>query len=327
MQTYATIKILKEMGHKVTLINLYHPKRKNIIFAKHSTHVLWLFEELSFALFRLLYLGRKTRKMYSIDERLLPECDVTIVGSDQVWNNDITGPIQIPYFLDFVKRGYMLSFASSFGKSEWDSNEVVTNIVKANLERFKAISVREETGVSILKNVFCLDSCLVLDPTLAYGKYDQLVKKNSPRHEIFSFLLGRNNNTDEICRLVSDVVSLPLYSPSKMSLLFASGPITWLNNIKRFDYIITDSFHGLAFSLIFHKKFLVLCADEKKFTRLYSLLKLLKLEERFFSSKEDLINRVGIVNKDIDYKHVDELLSIERCKTIEFLKQNISEVL
>ena len=324
MQTYATIKILQKLGHSVSLINLFHPSRKNVLFGKHDTRIYWLIEEIQFAMFRMLHFGHKTRKMYSITNGLIPKCDVTIVGSDQVWNSEITGPLQLSYFLEFVKQGDMMSFASSFGKYEWEEDEIITKIVKSNLKKFKAISVREESGVAICKNIFDVNACLVLDPTLVYGNFDELVRDRMPCHEIFTFFLRPNKKTDEICDIISKETKLPLYTPNKLKKIFASGPISWLSKIKNSDFIITDSFHGLAFSLIFHKNFIVLCANEKKFARLHSLLKLVKLEERFFRSKDDLQNRLAVIHSDIDYKSVDKILAVERNKSLAFLKNNIS---
>lgn len=324
MQTYATIKLLKEMGHKVTLINLCHPKRKNELFKKHNTHISWFFEDIQFFLFRLFYLGHKTRRMYAIKDSLIPPCDYTIVGSDQVWNNDITGPIQMSYFLDFVKQGTLLSFASSFGKSEWECDENITNKAKTCLNKFKAISVREESGVDICKKTFNRDACLVLDPTIVYGKYNQIVKNDKPYHEIFSFLLGRNKYTDLICARISEELGLPLHLTRGVLSFIPTGPKKWLDYMKNSDFIITDSFHGLAFSLIFQKRFIVLCANEKKFTRLYSLLKLVKLEDRYIKSIDDLLNRLSVLHRSIDYQLVGDVLNSERSKSIGFLTENLS---
>lgn len=324
MQTYATIKLLKEMGHKVTLINLCHPKRKNELLKKHDTLISWFFEDIQFFLFRLFYFGHKTRRMYTIKDGLIPPCDYTIVGSDQVWNNDITGPIQMSYFLDFVKHGTLLSFASSFGKSEWDCNEYITNKIKICLDNFKAVSVREESGVEICKKTFNREASLVLDPTMIYGKYNQLVKNNKPYHEIFPFLLGRNKNTDIICARISKELGLPLHSTRGWLSFIPAGPKKWLDYMKNSDFIITDSFHGLAFGLIFQKKFIVLCANEKKFTRLHSLLKLLKLEDRYIKSYDDLLNRLSVLHSNIDYKAVEDVLNAERSKSIGFLTENLS---
>ena len=90
------------------------------------------------------------------------------------------------------------------------------------------------------------------------------------------------------------------------------------------EYIITDSFHGLAFSLIFHKQFLVVCADRKKFARLQSLLDLVGLEERYIHTYDDLVRRKDVVTKQINYEIVDSILNRERERSRSFLN-NLNE--
>lgn len=325
MQTYATLMILKELGHKVTLIDLNHPNQKFFykLTHKRSTKLLWIINEVTFALFRLFHLGKKTRRMFSIENNTVPESDYTIVGSDQVWNGDITGPIQMSYFLNFEKNAKKLSFASSFGKFQWEENETITNEVKSNLKQFSAISVREESGVRICKEVFDVDAVQVLDPTLVYKNYDELLTKQQPIHQIYPFLLNPSAETNQICQVVSREIGLQLYNPSRIKGLLSGGPKAWLNRMKASDFIITDSFHGLAFSLIFHKQFIVLCANEKKFARLESLLSLVNLSDRYVKSSRDLLARIDLLHRSIDFDEVDRILALERKKSIAFLTQNI----
>ena len=319
MQTYATVKTLQGLGHKVKVINLVHPKTKFKNKYRTKTSLNNLIREFQFYLFRKFYIGHFTKKMYSIKSRLIPECDYTIVGSDQVWNSDITSTLKMSYFLDFETRSTKLSYASSFGKSTWKEEPAITSEVHKCLSSFKAISVRETTGVDICQNIFGVKATLLLDPTLIHANFDRLVKKK-PIHEVFPFLLKKNAETNSICQLVSKELGLPLYSSNRYRQIFRRSPREWLNRIKNSDFIITDSFHGLAFSLLFHKHFIVLCANEQKFVRLKSLLNLLHLENRFIKSFNDLTKRESIINEKINYMAVDEILDIERQKAISFLK-------
>lgn len=321
MQTYATIKTLRQLGHEVVLINLVHPKT-NYLF--RNTRSISLFIRIvQFSLFRYFYFGKTTNKMFSIEEKYLPKADYTIVGSDQVWNSDITTSLKASYFLDFVKEGQKLSYASSFGKSDWTEDENYTNYIKKQLDEFKAISIREVSGLQICKNVFGINAIQVIDPTLMHSNYDELIKSNKPIHEIFPFLLAKTNNNKKICELVSHELGIPLYSRNRIRNYFGRSPKEWLRRMKNSSYIITDSFHGLAFSIIFHKQFLVVCADVRKFTRLQSLLSLLHLEERFIKSPEDLANRIDIIQKVVDYTLIDSILDSERKKSLCYLNNNL----
>ena len=321
MQTYATLKTLRSLGHKVTLINLVHPKIKERKVKLTPGSLLSNVRNLQFHIFRFLHFGRQTKRMYSLDSSLLPKADYTIVGSDQVWNSDITTVIKDAYFLGFAKDTQRLSYASSFGKFEWEENESYTDRIKAELSGFKAVSVREETGVSICRNVFGVDAIQLLDPTLFLTDYSRLVRGGKSINQVFPFLLARRNNEHrKICSLVSDVLGLPQYHYNRYQSIFGRSPQKWLKLMKNSAFIITDSFHGLAFSLLFHKQFLVVCADKKKFARLQSLLAVVKLEDRFIQSYEDLMLRLDIIKEQIDYTSVDKLLEREREKTRNFLK-------
>lgn len=321
MQTYATIKTLRQLGHKVVLINLIHPKTNNLF--RNIRSISLFIRIVQFSLFRYFYFGKTTNKMFSIEEKYLPKADYTIVGSDQVWNSDITTSLKASYFLDFVSEGQKLSYASSFGKSDWIEDENYTNYIKKQLDEFKAVSVREESGLQICKNVFGIPAIQVIDPTLMHRNYDELIKSNKPIHEIFPFLLAKTNNSKYICELVSHKLGIPLYSRNRIRNYFGRSPKEWLRRMKNSSYIITDSFHGLAFSIIFHKQFLVVCADVRKFTRLQSLLSLLHLEERFIKSPEDLANRIDIIQKVVDYNIIDSILDSERKKSLSFLNNNL----
>lgn len=322
MQTYATLKTLRALGHEVTLINLVHPKIRDNKVKLTLGYLLGNIRNLQFSIFRLLHFGKQTKMMYSLDPTLIPKADYTIVGSDQVWNSDITTKIKDAYFLGFAKDTQRLSYASSFGKYEWEEDEQYTARIKEELSGFKAVSVRETTGVSICKEIFGVDAIQLLDPTLFCLDYSELVRDNKPLKQIFSFLLiNKSIENDKICSLVSKELAIPLYERNRFQSIFGRSPKNWLRLMKNSAFIITDSFHGLAFSLLFHKQFLVVCADKKKFTRLQSLLSLVKLEDRYIQSYEDLERRRSIIKNQIDYTLVDSFLDVEREKTRKFLNQ------
>lgn len=325
MQTYATVKILQRLGHDVKVINLVHPKTRfsNKRQKRPSLSAL-LYDsnmDLRFTLFRKIHIGHFTKRMFEIKEHLIPESDYTIVGSDQVWNGDITKPLDLAYFLNFVKKGEKVAFSSSFGKFKWESTDEYTQKVKHLLKDFKAIAVREESGVEICKNTFDIEAKHVLDPTLVLGDYDKLVKGGKPSHKIFAFLFKKNKESKAITEYISETLGLQVFKPNKIQSFTNASPIGWLKNMKNAEFIITDSFHGLAFSIIFHKKFVVLCADEKKFARLHSLLKLVNLEERFVRSFDDIVVRQNMLKQEINYNKVDTVLERERQKALAFLKE------
>lgn len=321
MQTYATSKILKNNGHEVTVVNLIHPRFKH--FYKNIRSFFYFFMNCQFSWFKHRYFPNLTRKMYGLSPQELPQADYVVIGSDQVWNRDITNPIELAYFVNFDDKVKKVSLASSFGKSEWSESKEYTDEVKGYLEKFEAISVREDTGKNILSNLFGLESSILIDPTLAYAQFDDLVLNKKEKKQIFTFIFSSKQETKNIINAISEELHLPIFKHSKLSYYLNNSPRQWLTNIRNSSYIITDSFHGLAFSIIFKKEFFVLCADEKKFTRLKSLLDLLGLENRYIKSEEDFLSRKNELIIPIDYERVDKILSQKRSEFSQFIAEFI----
>lgn len=319
MQTYATVKILQDLGHDVRVINLVHPNTKLKYKYTSKSSLMNVLKDVQFTLFKKRHIGHFSKKMYCLDDRKIPLSDYTIVGSDQVWNSDITGPLKLSYFLDFANQSVRLSLSSSFGKDIWEEKGDYTDIVKKELSKFKAVSVRENSGVRICQDVFGISAVQLPDPTLVCRNYEELIKDNRPINEIYPFLLKRTTATDSICDFVSQELQIPVYQQNRFRIFFCRSPKEWLRRMKNSKIIITDSFHGLAFSLIFHKQFFVLCADERKFTRLQSLLELVHLEERYVKSLEDLMSRKELIMKSVDYSVVNQILEIERSRYVGFV--------
>ena len=179
LQTYATVKKLKELGYVVEVIDFR-------LFNEVDTQ-LWS-KRLSKFLQSFLPVNRKfnsfwkkyipsTKCYHSLEDlrAFPPEADLYLVGSDQVWNPRITLDKAPVYFLPFGQNSVLkASFASSIGTAKWTGDESLTHLAINQLKSFKAISCREQTGVEIVKNVFGLDAKLVADPTLLFTNYKEL---------------------------------------------------------------------------------------------------------------------------------------------------------
>lgn len=322
MQTYATSKLLEKNGHDVTVINIIHPKEKR--FYKRFRSLYYLFIDFQFYCFKHRFFPKLTSKMYGLVSAKLPSSDYIVIGSDQVWNRSITCPMDMAYYVDFDEKVKKVSLASSFGKSDWNEDAEYTRVVKKCLDNFNAISVRERSGKEILSDVFGMESTVLIDPTLAYADFEGLVLDKRKKKQIFTFLFGGNKQeTKDIVKAISNDLDLPVFRHSKLSYYLNNGPRKWLTNIRNSSYVITDSFHGLAFCLIFKKEFFVLCADEKKFTRLKSLLDLLGLQNRYIESLDDYQQRKLMLLESIDYSSVNSILQNEQNKYNHFIQQYI----
>lgn len=322
-QTYATCKLLESMGHTVTIINLvpdYIYKKQTAIKNILSLEVVNI---LQFLKFRKKNCARMTKRMATIKETMIPKSDYTIVGSDQVWNPSITKENAKAYFLDFAKASRRISLSSSFGleNPNFDKN-IGERFVINQLKGFNAISVREESGENYLKNKGVdIPICRLVDPTIALGTFENLVNNKKRKKEIYTFIFSESKKQKQLIAAISERLGIPVHTNDFYERKFKSGPLDWISNFYRYDCIITNSFHGIVFSLLFKKNFfVVMSANPAQFTRLFSLLELLGIQNRFISSLNDIDK---VINTQIDYDNVFRILEREREKFYSYISTNI----
>ena len=330
LQAYATCKILRNLGHEVTVINL---QNRRTVHGRYKKLRNWtsIPRYFNFWRFQHRYLSPMTKRMFDINVAQIPKCDFTIVGSDQVWNSDFGVVKKGSYFLNFVNDGsHKISLASSFGKKEWKASKDFTEQVKGWLADFKALSVRERSGVDICEQTFSMDAVHVLDPTLALADYSELLDM-TPRSsdEIRCFLFKKDYSIDVI-DYVSKSEKLPVRKVNSIkkdsyirSPYWRSSPIKWMAMIRDARIWVSDSFHGIAFAIIFKKQFIALVNDIEKLERVNSLLTLLGLESKLVYSLDDLKTRYSEIMAPIDYDSVFRVLKIQQVKFISFITDNI----
>lgn len=330
LQAYATCRILRNLGHEVCVINL---QNKSTVIGRYKHPKNWknIPRYFHFVQFRHKYLSPMTKRMFIINTGLIPKGDYTIVGSDQTWNADFPVVKKGTYFLNFVNDGSQkIALASSFGKAEWDASSEFTQKVGNWLSDFKAISVREKSGVDICQRYFSQPAVHVLDPTLALGDFGELLDmKPNIQEELRCFLFKRGYSLDVI-DYIAERENLPVCQINdkgrksyRQFSYWRSSPVAWLKMIRDAKIWASDSFHGVAFGIIFRKQFIALCNDKKKLERVESLLNLLGLEEKLVNSLDDLKNRYEEVMAPIDYNRVFEILAKEQNKFKAFIKENI----
>jgi len=333
LQTYATCEILRRLGHEVTLINLQDRSVYKRYF-QQKYHIRLIPRYLKFIRFCKKYYAKQTKRMFEINTKLLPKCDYTICGSDQIWNPDIVYKLQKnTYFLDFVSDGSKkVALASSFGKAKWEASDEETKIVKNLLNDFSAISVREKSGVDICKDVFGVEAVSVVDPTLALNDFSGMIDpKPNVKDEIRFFLFKQTYSVEVIDYLIEKTgmsgrnIGYEIAALSKYENLNyrKQTPKEWLEGIRDSEIFLSDSFHGIACSIVLHKQFIALCADVKKFERISSLLKMFGLEDRIVFSLDDIKARYNELMKPIDYDTVDVLLKAKQAEYFDFVRKNI----
>lgn len=331
LQTYALSETLKNLGYDVEIIDLRIKETLQFSFI-----VKLLSPAIRYFIFekaRKKYLNRSKRK-YDSSEDLknnVPNCDIYLLGSDQVWNKDVTGELKYSYFFDFLPDNKpRLSYASSFGMEKWDFDDEETKKINSLFSKFSAVGVREKSAIDLCKNNCNIEATLVVDPTLLYSDYSKLTGKIKQRKnsivcfkfnkgiEFYNFLrdFKRQNNFDiSILNKTlpqKQIGNIPLPTIKK-----------WIKSIAESEIVITDSYHALIFSIIYKKQFIVLPANEKNFTRLYELLTNLGLEDRIFYSYEEVLQNNRWSSK-IDYNGVYEILLKKVDNSLSFLKDQLS---
>lgn len=360
LQAYALQSILEHCGHDVSIINrepAYMSTRfpNNIMLdikyyirklfgktnAKKSSHYKILSKETG--RFSHHYL-KKTPSLYNAillkKITMQAKYDAYVVGSDQVWRPAMS-PNIFNYFIDFDNRDDVkrIAYAASFGVDTWEFSDVETQKCATLAKRFDAISVREASGVKLCKEFLGVDATHVLDPTLLLEKEDyiKLVKEaEEPKCEgnLFCYVLDKATDKTSVIHMIAEKQGMRDYycmpeledtpdnierEPEKC----VYPPVTkWLRSFMDAEMVLTDSFHGTVFSIIFNKPFWVIGNKKRGMSRFESILGLFGLQNRLITSE-----RAGSIDwgSPIDWDDVNEKKQRLQVMSMEFLKNNINK--
>lgn len=256
--------------------------------------------------------------------------DAVIVGSDQVWRYKYVRTNYKYYFLDYLpSKTKKIAYAASFGVDEWEGNEETVQNVEKLLAQFKAVSVREKTGVAICNDTFhCNKAQHVLDPTFLpeVSFYNKLIDKEKIQKKVrlFSYVLDNSNFVKEVIAHASKSLNLEIDTIKLTDYKFSTNPsiAEWLYHFREADFVITDSFHGTVFSILFNKQFICIGNKKRGYTRFESLLSLLNLNNRLiFDYNVENIN--SLLNNRIDYNAVEVLKQKHIETSKEFLLNSL----
>lgn len=333
LQAYALMKYLEEKGNEVEIIDykpdylsnhyklgvVANPKyERNLILKiayltlKFPGRVLALKNKKKYDEFRSNYLKITKRRYVSNDElkNNPPQADVFICGSDQIWNSKFNNGKDPAFYLDFVPKGRIrAAYAASFATDSIE--ESVRDITKERISKLDYIGVREVSALNILENLGINNGVQVLDPVFLLDKY-QWEKLTYPINKnekyIFVYDFDGNNLIKDIAMKIAKEKNLKIYTVFKSSysdkVIKRMGPIDFISYIKNAEFVISNSFHGTAFSIIFEKQFAVVNRKEAINTRMRDLLSILKIENRLISENYNFNNLIN----DVDYKEVNKYL-------------------
>ena len=340
LQAFALTTFLKNNGFDAYLVDRqWNQKKKNISYyiQKIIFHHLVIGKVKKFT---NKWIHPKTFEIRS--QEMMKELnnegfDAFVVGSDQVWRVEHTSGVKNNYFLDFVddKKVKKIAYAASFGKDSVDGDEEKLKEISELLKDFNAISVREESGVKICSDIFNVEAKQVLDPVLLLNSNDyiQIIDKSSSKlkNTLTTYVLDAsvvNNNiiNDVSKKLNLDAVSInykkdPALLLKNKSLDFYNyiypSVSNWLRGFRDAEFIVTDSFHGTVFSILFKKQFLVIGNEKRGLARFNSILGKLGLLDRLITRKNPY--NVEMLSKKIDYERVYKVLESEKTFSKNFI--------
>lgn len=262
----------------------------------------------------------------NVPSNLCDSYDYFITGSDQVWNPyyNYRSPV---YFLSFCKRNKRISFSPSFGISDLPSN--IKNQYIKYLNGFEYISVREESGAQIVKELTGRKVSVLIDPTLMLSKEEWNNISNKPKvipqkEYVLVYFLGK---IDYEVRLylsnLSEQYNLEIINifDMKQKNFYISSPSEFIWLLDHSKLVFTDSFHGSVFSIIYKKPFIVF--DRKSNLNMNSRIETLLSKFNLLSRKSSKIDINQVL--EINYSESYSILENERNKVYDFLKDSLNQ--
>ena len=316
---FAMYKILKDYGKSVLLIE--QPKSSEISPTHPRNFIIWPYPVEECA---------RHHEDKADMAGLNKICKSFLVGSDQLFNYEIYKRIDGFVKLDWVDDDHSkYSYSTSFGINQilgpLEEQEDFARCIK----RFKNISVRERSGESLVRNSFGITATCVMDPVFLCNKehYVNMLapfEKYAAKNSVFCYILDPDAEKQAIIENVTTRLKKEHFAVSDMwrskeniASLWSLNTYThiknetWLANIYYSDFVVTDSFHGLCFSLIFNKQFIVLPNKMRKNDRFTSILNMLGIPERLISENADPDEIKQLLDKKIDYQAVNAMLERE----------------
>jgi hypothetical protein len=265
-------------------------------------------------------------------ETILNDYETIIVGSDQVWNPSQRKKPE--YFLNFGNsfKGKKVSYAADSTISEIDMEDI--DNLRKFLNDFSFISVRNEHSFCFVKSITNKEATIVADPTILYDFQDYNIKKEKNEDYILTYILGKEiegTHSKALEKIKKKYGELPVYSikiPTMNfelsdfadKLFYDLDPVEWLNMFRNAKFIYTDSFHGVLFSLKYHKPFLAYYTEKIRATRFIDLGKRYNIEKYIVQNVEE-IDEKGSIDIKPKFKMIDNLLEKHKQYSLEFLKK------
>lgn len=332
LQAYALKHYLKSLGHNVEIINrrtdthnlfinLCKKIKWSVIPFLYHTRIFNKRPLISVENFKQKYLTEQSPLIFSSNQ-LKKYCnqqhfDAIIVGSDQIWRYGSAQNI-CDSFLHFVNgKAIKIAYAISFGNDVWNYPIDVTEKCKKYIKDFDIVTTRELSGVKLCQQFLSTKAYHVLDPTFLIDKkiYEEIAnsQKNIITQGIYTYILDKNHFKEKIVKETSEHFNLSVFD-------IDSNPSVenWIQGFINSDFVITDSFHGTCFAIIFNKPFIAILNKDRGNARFESLAIMLNIKNRFISEDSDISN---ILDQTIDFEKINNIIKQKKEESYNLLNK------
>lgn len=289
----------------------------------------WFLQKRNMRQFRESYLTDNHKKFCQLRSLSDIDADALIVGSDQIWNPDITFGLLPAYFGAFENTGIKktIAYGASLGSNSLP--EEYEAEFAGLLDSVDSISVREKGTVEYIRRRFYRKAVDVMDPVFLLSVQDWIAIESHPVQSNYIFYHEAEANEDmrrAACKLAEEkglkVIALAYRiskSPLPFHMVYSAGPSQFLGYIHMAEYVLTNSFHALAFSLIFHKPFLVYNHSVTG-ARIENMLSSLGMTERIVDQ-----NYIPDIDTEIDWMELERRIFSKRKQSEDFLFDALAE--
>ncbi len=325
LTAYALYKLLESMGYTSILVD-----SSGLVNEEHLNDPHILSRRFMRRFKAPITSIKRSKKELSVLNSLI---DNFVLASDQLWH--YPKPFGKTFFLDFAhddKR--KISIATSFGdgyvdpKSEWGE-------AKFHMHRLDRVSVREADGVDICKNIFGVKAEHILDPVFLcdFAEYEKVIEKAKVKSDepyLLSYILDTTEEKENIIKSTAEELGLKLVNICDGNVLMKKEKAQkgvevedWLYYFKNAEAVITDSFHGTCFAMIFNKPFVSIVNQVRGTSRFTSLLSIFKEEKRMFFDVTGILSHMDLLEK-FDKNKFSSILSKQKEKALRWIKEALT---
>ena len=348
LQAYALQQYLKSMGNDVKIIDYDSEIKKhyNLIIPVFRKNIVKYIMQLIYNI--RYYKTRKRRydvfqtfisqylelsnQHYKTERQLkknFPLYDYYICGSDQIWNIDLVGKLSDIFTLNFGSSNIKkISYAASIGKSKFMLNEKI--LYQRKLSHLDEISVREPEAQILLKKILKRNISLVVDPVFLLEKKEWIkFTRNSvfiKEKYILVYSVTKSKNLIQIVNYISNITGYGVITfenekfDNKIKDVNDASPLKFVQLIQKAEIIVSNSFHALAFALIFQKKFWIIPHNQTN-SRIDNLLDLTNNKDRLIQNVEDIMKKNPL--QPLKGTLAETRMQLELLKSQKYLKQSL----